>query len=450
MSTSSPAFVGTLIAAIPAEEGATLVARVGEVAKITSSAGSVDVGSIALTMETIDELTSQLLPADDLQTLREAGTAQGEFVAPNGAGQFAFLAAATAGDRWIEVRRRALSAATSAPAVASPEPPSEATLVAELLSRSSSRDVKPATAASSRVSAQPPAAAPPVAAAAPVATPVPVAAPVPAVGPQNTQTAAMAAAPAEQAAEPADPADDLRIPANFDFANATFNQDDLAVPGGLLDAAAPSQPAADTVRPQSKSKAVAAAILAQPSFGERIKSSGRLPILLAAAIVLAVGLPSAGWFMWTRQPTTVPVTTAPPAARILRSRRLSSGPRPLTLVTPVAAATVNAPNVPPPAPTPAPPAEPALRAPAPVVNHAPASGFAIQVAAVHERGEADRMAAKLSQQGYSAYVVSGDGAAAGYYRVRIGAFPTRHAADEVAKKIEVAEGAKPWIIQETR
>ena len=175
MSTSSPAFVGTLIAAIPAEEGATLVARVGEVAKITSSAGSVDVGSMALTVETIDELTSQLLPADDLQTLRETGTAQGEFAAPNGAGQFAFLAAATAGDRWIEVRRRALSAATSAPRVTSPEPPSEATLVAELLSRSSSRDVKPATAAAPRVTAQPAPAAQAAAAIQPAAAPEPAA-----------------------------------------------------------------------------------------------------------------------------------------------------------------------------------------------------------------------------------------------------------------------------------
>jgi len=462
MSTSLPAFVGTLIAAIPAEEGATLVARVGEVARITSSAGSVEVGSIALTVETIDELTSQLLPPDQLQALREAGTVQGEFAAPNGSGNFAFLAAATEGDRWIEVRRRAASAATSVPHVAAPEPPSEATLVAELLTRSSSRDVKSATAASPRVAApvavaaqpataaQPTVAAPPVVMAAP---PVVEAAPV--VAPQVTPAAAMTAAPVQQASVPtgSGDADDLVIPANFDFASAAFDQDDLALPGGLMDAPAASQPAAEPVRPQAmKSKAVAAAIAAQPTFSERVGRYGRLSILLPAAIVLAVGLPSAGWFMWTRHSTTtVQVAAAPPTVRLLRARRLSSGPTPLKLVPSFTAANVSAPNVPPPAP-PAPPAvaQPAPVASAPTVNRAPASGFAIQVAAVHERGEADRMAAKLSQQGYSSYVVSGDGAAAGFYRVRIGAFPDRHTADEVAKKIELADGAKPWIVPETR
>src|SRR5215471_15489925 len=214
MSTSLPAFVGTLIAAIPAEEGATLVARVGEVARITSSAGSVEVGSIALTVETIDELTSQLLPPDQLQALREAGTVQGEFAAPNGSGNFAFLAAAAAGDRWIEVRRRAASAATSVPHVAAPEPPSEATLVAELLTRSSSRDVKPATAASSRVAAQAAVATPPAPAVQPapappvVAVAPPVVAAAPVVAPQNSQAAAMTAASD----------DDLHVPENFDFA----------------------------------------------------------------------------------------------------------------------------------------------------------------------------------------------------------------------------------------
>src|ERR1043165_6029848 len=125
MSTSLPAFVETLIAAIPAEDGATLAAGVGEAPRITSSAGSVEVGSIALTVETIDELSSQLLPPDQLQTLREVGTVQGEFVASNGAGGFALLAAATAGDRWIELRRKSTAVAAPPPRVASPEPPSE-------------------------------------------------------------------------------------------------------------------------------------------------------------------------------------------------------------------------------------------------------------------------------------------------------------------------------------
>jgi cell division septation protein DedD len=60
------------------------------------------------------------------------------------------------------------------------------------------------------------------------------------------------------------------------------------------------------------------------------------------------------------------------------------------------------------------------------------------------------MAARLVQQGFSGYVVNGEGAAADYYRVRIGAFPDRQAAEDVAKRIELSEGIKPWIVKETR
>ena len=60
------------------------------------------------------------------------------------------------------------------------------------------------------------------------------------------------------------------------------------------------------------------------------------------------------------------------------------------------------------------------------------------------------MAAKLVQAGYSSYVVSGEGTSAGFYRVRVGAFADRQAAEDVARKIELAEGVKPWIVKETR
>src|SRR5262245_8973687 len=210
MATASRSFVQTLVGAIPAEEGAALVARVGDLARITSTAGSVEVGSIALTVEAIDQLSAQLLPAEQLAKLQESGTLQGEFVAPDGAGEFSVLAAATEGDRWIEVRRRG-----------KPQPPSEETLVAELMSRSFSKDAAKSTA---RVAAPAPAASP---------APPSAAAPTPIAMAQAEAPVAIEAAP--ETSEPADSSHDLEVPANFQFANDKFDADDLALPGGLLD-----------------------------------------------------------------------------------------------------------------------------------------------------------------------------------------------------------------------
>jgi cell division septation protein DedD len=58
------------------------------------------------------------------------------------------------------------------------------------------------------------------------------------------------------------------------------------------------------------------------------------------------------------------------------------------------------------------------------------------------------MVARFVSQGYPAYLVRGQGAAAEFYRVRIGAFPARKAAEDVAKKLEGTEGLKPWIVKE--
>jgi hypothetical protein len=50
-------------------------------------------------------------------------------------------------------------------------------------------------------------------------------------------------------------------------------------------------------------------------------------------------------------------------------------------------------------------------------------------------------------QGYPTYIVRGEGAAADYFRVRIGTFPDREAAQQAAKRLE-GEGVKPWITKE--
>jgi len=173
------------------------------------------------------------------------------------------------------------------------------------------------------------------------------------------------------------------------------------------------------------------------TFTDRLSEYGRLSILLPAIIVLVVGLPSAGWFFWMRHSTPPPVAVAPAVRPVLKSRRLPNA-FVRALVPANDAADLNTQNmsarvpVAVPAPAPAPPA--------PNVNRTPGAGFAIQVAAVHERDEANRMAAKLVQAGYPGYVVNGDGAASGFYRVRVGAFPDRQAAEDVAKRIELTEG----------
>jgi len=434
MATAARSFVQTLVGAIPAEEGAALVARVGDLARITSSAGSVEVGSIALTVEAIDQLSAQLLPAEQMQKLRESGTLQGEFVAPDGAGEFSVLAAATEGDRWIEVRRRG-----------KPQPPSEETLVAELLSRSFSKDAK-STA---------PAAAP-----AAHATPAPVPA-APAAIPMATMQAEVAAvneaAPAPDS-EPTGSNHDLEVPANFQFVNDKFDADDLSLPGGLLDEPVSNAAPADT-RPTQSAKLKTFAKFEEPqTISERLSAYGRLSILLPAVIVFVVGLPSLGWFYWTRHSTPAPAAVAPPPRPLLKSRRLGNAFVSRALIAPIAGTIVSTQNTSAPAAVEPPAAPPTSRvapspppsAPAPTASGASGPGFSVQVAAVHARDEADRMLARLSQQGYKGYVVSGEGAAAGYYRVRVGAFADRQKAEEAARKIEADEGVKPWIVREGR
>ena len=432
MATTSRSFVQTLIGAIPAEEGATLVARVGEPARITSSAGSAEVGSIPLTAEAIDEMSAQLLPPDQLQALRQSGACESDFATGDGAGAFSVLAAATDGDRWIEVRRRARV-----------KPPSEETLVAELLSRSFTGDSKstaPAKAAATSAAAQ---------------APAPVAPPPPPVAPQVPEVA-LAVAPPEPAAEPSGSSHDLDLPANFEFASvadAKFDADDLSLPGGLLDEPATATTPAAPARPAQAAKpaTVAPKSASSPTISDRLRGYARLSILLPA-IVAVIGLPG-GWFVWMRHSTAAQIAAAPAPRPMLKSKRLSYALLPHALVEPIVGANFSALNVSAPAPqqeppTPVAPAAPV--APTPLANALSRSGFSIQVAAVRARDEADRIAAKLVQEGYSSYIVSGDGAAAGFYRVRIGAFADRQAAEDVAKKIEVAGGAKPWIVRETR
>jgi DedD protein len=110
-------------------------------------------------------------------------------------------------------------------------------------------------------------------------------------------------------------------------------------------------------------------------------------------------------------------------------------------------------DTPPPAPaatrdTPPPPApKEAAQAPAAEAGRAePAGqGFAVQIAALNVRSEADAIAKRLSSKGYAAYVLAPADGTPSVYRVRIGKFPTRREAETIAARLQKEEQFKPWV-----
>jgi cell division septation protein DedD len=82
---------------------------------------------------------------------------------------------------------------------------------------------------------------------------------------------------------------------------------------------------------------------------------------------------------------------------------------------------------------------------APAAGEHSGSGFAVQVAAVRERTEADTIARRLSSKGYSAYVMAPARGAPRVFRVRVGKFKDRRQAEQVAGRLEKEEQFKPWI-----
>ena len=80
------------------------------------------------------------------------------------------------------------------------------------------------------------------------------------------------------------------------------------------------------------------------------------------------------------------------------------------------------------------------------VATAPAGpGYAVQVAALNVRSEADTVAKRLTGKGYTAYVLAPPAGAPTVFRVRVGTFKTRREAETTAAKLEKEEQFKPWI-----
>ena len=100
------------------------------------------------------------------------------------------------------------------------------------------------------------------------------------------------------------------------------------------------------------------------------------------------------------------------------------------------------------APAPAPAAAPPAPAPAPEArteSEPSGSGYAVQIAALNVRSEADAIAKRLSSKGYSAYVMAPASGSPSVFRVRVGKFSTRREAENVAARLQKEEQYKPWV-----
>jgi cell division septation protein DedD len=102
-----------------------------------------------------------------------------------------------------------------------------------------------------------------------------------------------------------------------------------------------------------------------------------------------------------------------------------------------------------PASTPKPPVSAAAKpaaVPAPVPERtSSSSGYAVQLAAVRERGEADAIARRLVSKGYQAYVLVPQPGKPPVYRVQVGRFKSRGEADKIASRLRKQEQFKPWV-----
>lgn len=105
-----------------------------------------------------------------------------------------------------------------------------------------------------------------------------------------------------------------------------------------------------------------------------------------------------------------------------------------------------------PAPAKEPPARTApAAAPAPAPASAAASGepagqgYAVQIAALNVRSEADAIAKRLVSKGYAAYVLAPPSGTPTVFRVRVGKFKTRREAETIAAKLKKEEQFAPWI-----
>jgi cell division septation protein DedD len=151
-----------------------------------------------------------------------------------------------------------------------------------------------------------------------------------------------------------------------------------------------------------------------------------------------------------------PTTVAPPPAatddltyfnrlekqKADKEEKLKTTPEPAPARPAPAAA---APPTPAPAPPPPVPAPTAGQTESAAVAQPSAQGYAVQVAALNVKSEADAIAKRLSSKGYTAYVLAPASGTPSVYRVRVGKFPTRREADSIAARLKKEEQFNPWV-----
>ncbi len=94
-----------------------------------------------------------------------------------------------------------------------------------------------------------------------------------------------------------------------------------------------------------------------------------------------------------------------------------------------------------------PAARPAVRKPGAAPNAA-TGRFAIQIAALTERANVAGLVRELKSAGLAAYVVAPVSPGDDLYRVRVGPFRTRAAADGAVRALEDQRGVKLWVVRE--
>jgi cell division septation protein DedD len=100
-----------------------------------------------------------------------------------------------------------------------------------------------------------------------------------------------------------------------------------------------------------------------------------------------------------------------------------------------------------PAATPATAPDTTAAHPDPRLSEPEGAGFAIQVTALARREEAEGIASRLMARGYPAYVLPPASGAPAVFRVRVGKFPDRREAEQVASRLQQEEQFKPWIVR---
>lgn len=93
------------------------------------------------------------------------------------------------------------------------------------------------------------------------------------------------------------------------------------------------------------------------------------------------------------------------------------------------------------------PSAPPSRAAADVPAEPAGDGFAIQLAALGKREEAESIVRRLAGKGYSAYLMAPASGAPAVFRVRVGKFQDRREAEAVSARLQKEEQFKPWIVR---